>query len=358
MTSEAPEPKVSVVIVSYNTRDLLRRAVASVLDAHEVVVVDNASADGSAEMIHSEFPGVELIANLENVGFGPANNQGIKAATGSIVLLMNSDAEAESGAVADLAAVFEDPHVVAAGGRLLHPDGRLQESAAGNLTLWAVFCEQTYLEKLFRRSHLFSPYWLSERLLAHELSLDAIDGNDSRRHGVSRVHRETQLDACESPGRNDHPHLTSTIKGDGLGPFPVAQVMGACLMMRPVELFDERFFLYCEDTELCRRLARRGKILYVPSARFVHTLGASSQTRWEAVARYNRGKELFFRIHSGRTASCLCFGLDRLGALLRLIGWSVASPIVGSSGRNKAVLFWRVLTAPVSGPRRPPRNAQ
>lgn len=310
MTSEGPEPKVSVVIVSYNTCDLLRRAVSSVADAGEVVVVDNASADGSVELIQTEFPEVRLIANAENVGFGPANNQGIKVANGELVLLMNSDAEAQPGSVAKLAEVFRDPGVVAAGGRLLHPDWRLQESAAASLTLWAVFCEQTYLEKLFRRSRVFSPYWLSARLAAR-----------------------------------------------GGGPFPVAQVMGACLMMRPVEIFDERFFLYCEDTDLCRRLSAHGKILYVPDAPFLHTLGASSQARWEAVARYNRGKELYFRIHFGSAAACVCFVLDRLGALLRLIGWSVASPIAGAAGRDRAVLFWRVLTAPVSGPRRPPRTA-
>ncbi|MEZ5163764.1 MAG: hypothetical protein R2688_08430 [Fimbriimonadaceae bacterium] len=67
--------------------------------------------------------------------------------------------------------------------------------------------------------------------------------------------------------------------------------MGACLMLRPVERFDERFFLYCEDTELCHRLAQRGKIMYAPEAEFVHELGASSTTtRWESIARYNRGK--------------------------------------------------------------------
>jgi hypothetical protein len=170
MTSPTPEPKVSAVIVSYNTRDLLRRAIRSVIEECEVVVVDNASTDGSAEMVASEFPGVVLIRNQHNAGFGAANNQGIEASSASLILLLNSDAEAKTGAVAELARVLDDLSVVAAGGKLLHPDGRLQESAAGPLTLWAVFCEQSLLEKAFKRSRVFSPYWLSERLLGTGVS--------------------------------------------------------------------------------------------------------------------------------------------------------------------------------------------
>ncbi|MCX7798940.1 MAG: glycosyltransferase family 2 protein, partial [Fimbriimonadales bacterium] len=210
---------VSVVIVSHNTRDLLRRALQSLPKDCEVIVVDNASSDGSAGMVRSEFPAVRLVVNDANVGFGAANNQGLRLASRPLVLLLNSDAEALPGAVEALASVFADPGVVGAGGRLEFPDGRLQESAAGALTLWAVFCEQTLLEKAFPRAPVLCPYWRSARLV--------------------RL---------------------------GVGPWEVEQVMGACLMLRPIEFFDERFFLYCEDTELCHRLRRHGRILYVPQA--------------------------------------------------------------------------------------------
>ncbi len=300
---------VSVVFVSFNTRQLLRAAIRSIPPECEIVVVDNASTDGSADMVRSEFPEARLIVNDRNVGFGAANNQGLQAATRPLVLLLNSDAEALPGAIDRLAAEFRDPSVVAAGGRLQNPDGTLQESAAAELTLWAVFCEQTLLEKAFRRSKLLSPYWLSSRLLQH-----------------------------------------------GAGPFEVPQVMGACLMMRPVERFDERFFLYCEDTELCHRLRRHGRILYVPDARFVHHLGSSSTHRWEAVARYNRGKELYFLLHRGRAAWLTCLLLNRLGALLRTIAWSaVALATLGTRRRApaNAALFLRVLCAPLNGPSDP-----
>lgn len=293
-----------MVVVSYNTREALRRCLASLGEADQVVVVDNASRDWSAEMVASEFPSVVLVRNSENRGFGAACNQGLDACSGELVLFLNSDAVARPGAIGGLVAVMGgSPDVVACGGRLEFPDGRLQESCASSLTLWAVFCEQTWLERLFPRSSVFSPYWLSSRLL-----------------------------------------------GAGQGAHDVEQVMGACLMVRPVERFDERFFLYCEDTELCKRLTRHGRIVWVPSCVFVHELGASSGERWQAVAFYNRGKELYLRIHHGAIASFVCFLLDRMGALLRVLVWGLASVVtlfLVSRVSRRLVMFVRVLFGPI-----------
>lgn len=306
MTSDADTPgtaaRVSVIVVSFNTREKLQKCLMALGAEHEVIVVDNASADGSAAMVQAEFPNAKLIANAENRGFGAANNQGLAIATGELVLLLNSDAYVAHDTVSRLAEVFADPSVVAAGPRLVNPDGSLQWSAARELCLWAVFCEQTYLEKLLPESRLFSTYWV-------------------------RPLGEETLD--------------------------VEQVMGACLMMRPGERFDERFFLYCEDTDLCRRLRQRGRILYVPSLSVVHDLGSSSlQSRWRAVARYNHGKELYFRLHHGWAAWALCLILDRLGALLRLVVWSLITVASGlrRDRRSQSALFARVLTAPIFGP--------
>lgn len=290
---------VSVVVVSYNTRDLLRRCLNCIEPCHEVIVVDNASQDGSADMVAAEFPHVRLIRNAENRGFGAANNQGIDVASRPLALLLNSDAFPEPGAIERLAREFEDLGVVAAGGRLLNEDGSTQDSAAGPLTLGVVAAEQLYLERWLRL------YW-------------------------------------RRPERTQE----------------VQQVMGACLMFRPVERFDERYFLYCEDTDLCRRLRAHGRILYVPEARVTHLLGSSSNAnRWLAIARYNAGKELYFRIHRGRVASGVCWGLDRLGALLRLAVWSLIwAATLGRRGSGQPKTFWRVLTAPAGGPPRPSRT--
>lgn len=295
-------------MVSYNTRELLAKCLASVEeDADEVIVVDNASTDGSAEMVARRYPRARLVRNETNLGFGAANNLGIGLAQNELVLLLNSDAEATPGAIERLASEFNDPGVVAAGGKLITTGANTaQRSAARRLTLWAVFCEQTLLEKLFPLSRVFSPYWFPTEQSAR---------------------------------------------------IEVEQVMGACLMMRPIERFDERFFLYVEDTELCHRLRRHGKILYVPDAMFYHALGGSSASeRWRAVAQYNRGKELFFRIHAGVVAMSVCWLLNRMGAALRLVGWTLLAAIRFGRSReaNERIrIFWKVLTCAPTGPPKP-----
>lgn len=299
-----PLPKVSVIVVSYNTKEKLRRCLECIEPHHEVIVVDNDSQDGSPQMVRDAFPRVRLVPNKFNAGFGVANNQGCEIATGELLLFLNSDAYAERGAIDLLASVFEDSEVVGAGGRLLNPDGSLQQSTANNLNLWAVFCEQSLLEKAFPSSPLFSPYWTTFR------------------------HR------------------------DETNPWPTPQLMGASLMIRASvdERFDPRYFLYCEDTDLCLRLSRHGKLLHVPAARFEHDLGSSSSKDPSmGIIRYNRGKELYFRVHHGAAASFACLLLDRLGAALRLTGWLVLAALaLGRSARRNAQMkcFWRVLTAP------------
>lgn len=303
--------RVSVVVVSYNTKDKLRRCLSCIEPEHEVIVVDNGSADGSAEMAKTEFPAVRLVENKNNVGFGAANNQGMGLARREFVLFLNSDAYAEPGAISLLATKL-DFETVAVGGKLLNPDGSIQDSAANELTLWAVLCEQSYLEKLFKSSTFFSPYWVTRRLTA-----------------------DSEVD----------------------------QVMGACLMIKPVERFDERYFLYCEDTDLCKRLSKHGKIKYIPEARFTHELGSSSvgPNRWLSVARYNRGKELYFAIHRGKFAAFVCWCLNRKGAALRLLIYCFAT--MGTFGTrpnfvDRVKLWWKVLTAPRLGPDRPPRTSE
>lgn len=286
--------QVSVVIVSYNTRDLLRACLRSLTDPviSEVIVVDNASRDGSADMVATEFPDVSLIRSERNLGFGAANNKGSAHATSDLVLFLNPDCEAREGSISRMAREFLQQEVVAVGGQLYNETGN-QLCACGELTLTAVFFEQSLLEKIPG----FYPYWL--------------------------------------------PPLPQG------GAREVQQVMGASLMVRGKPDFDESFFLYCEDTELCKRLRARGRIIQV-DARIFHALGASSvENRWWSIAMYNRGKELYFQIHHGVLQSVLCLFLNRLGALLRLITYAV------SLQKVKAVMFWKVLTAPISGPALP-----
>ena len=276
--------------MSFNTKEKLRKCLSCLnLERYDVIVVDNASSDGSSDMVKSEFPGVQLIENESNVGFGKANNQGIDGAKNELILFLNSDAYAQLGAIEKLTEVFQDQSVIAAGGKLLNPDGSLQESVAAQLTLDKVFLEQTFLDAMARR--FGRGYWRTALVQSEPVTA-------------------------------------------------VNQVMGACIMVRRSadERFDERYFLYCEDTDLCLRLSRKGQILYVRDAEVVHELGSSSvDSRWKAVARYNLGKETYFRIHHGAIAGSVCWLLNRFGAFLRILS-GIVRP-------EKAKIFWRVLWA-------------
>lgn len=288
---------LSIIVVTHNSENTIQRCLDSISPTYERIVIDNASTDRTVEIVNS-FPNVEIIQNKKNIGFGSACNQGLLAASGEFALLLNPDAWSIEGGIENLLAFFEShPHCFAAGGRLEFPDGKLQESACTELTLSKVFLEQTYIEKVFG-----SHYWISSRFSENE---------------------------------------------------KVAQVMGACLMLRRsarnknyFPAFDQQFFLYCEDTELCKRVSDEGEIWYVPAARFGHELGTSSiANRWQAVSYYNRGKELYFLIHRGRFSSVICWLINRLGAFLRLLPGIITLGIVPAF-RQKTATFFRVLFAP------------
>lgn len=276
---------VTAIVVSYNSVNELPSCLNALKreNCDEIIVIDNNSQDGSADYVEQNFPEVVLIKNSENYGYGKACNQGLSIATFEYALILNSDTIAQPNSISRLKKFLDRQNdAVACGGGLFFPDGRLQESAANELTLWVVFCEQTYLEKVFTRSSLFSPYW------------------------VSRKH---------------------VLKNGFEAPLEVEQVMGACLMMRRIDgkflRFDERFFLYCEDTELCSRLKQKGKIFYVPNARFIHLLGKSSvNERWKSISYYNCGKERYFSLKKSTFAAFLCFAFNRFGALFRLSIWT------------------------------------
>jgi len=298
-------PDVSVIIVSYNTRELLRECIESILCEQgdglgvEVIVVDNASADGSAAMVAERFPQVRLIANPDNRGFGAACNQGLEVARGRYALILNADIRAQPGALQRLVE-FMDAHPDAAicGGQLRYPDGRIQPSCARNLTLWWVFCEQSMLAKLFPRTRLFGGYW--------------------------RTHWD----------------FSATIETE--------QVMGACMMLRrPFPRFDEDYFLYCEDTDLCYRVRQAGgRIYYVHDAVFVHHLGASGEPqRAQMVIYYNCGKERYFRKFHSAWQARVCRWLNKGGALLRvLLGLGGVVLTLGRHAgfRRYAATFWQV----------------
>jgi len=233
-------PDVSVVIVSFNTRDLLRECLQT-LDReaggvrYEAIVVDNASRDGSADMVAAEFPTVRLVRSDVNLGFAAANNRGFEVATGRYVVLLNSDAFPHPGALPRAVEKMDaDPGVGLAGGRLVGRDGAWQPSA-----------------RMF-------PSPLNDLLNLSGLA---------SRYPQSRFF-----------GRFDRTWA------DPMAATPVDWVPGAyAIIRRPVleqvGYFDERFFLYYEEVDLCLRIKAAGyAIWYWPEIVVVHLGGESSKT--------------------------------------------------------------------------------
>jgi N-acetylglucosaminyl-diphospho-decaprenol L-rhamnosyltransferase len=258
---------VAVVVVSYNTRDLLRQCLASIVAATirtRVIVVDNASRDGSVEMIRREFPAVDIIANAANRGFAAATNQGIRAALAAdagydsdYILLLNPDAALRPGALEALVAFMQDhPRVGCAGARLLYPDGRPQEGAWHFPTLWMTWFD------------LFPPRGpLLGRLYASPLN-----------------------------GRY--------VEERGTEPFPIDHPLGAAMLIRraaidAVGLLDERFWMYAEEVDWCWRCRQAGWAIWqVPQAEVVHVAGASSaQFKSRSFEALHRSRLLFYAKH-------------------------------------------------------------
>jgi N-acetylglucosaminyl-diphospho-decaprenol L-rhamnosyltransferase len=293
---------LSVIVVNWNTRDLLADCLRSVYDTvHdltcEVFVVDNASSDASAAMVREQFPEVHLIENTENVGFARANNLAIAQATGRYVLLLNSDAVLLSNAVRTLMAELEaDARRCAVGPRLLNIDGSTQLSCHPVLTPWREFWRLCFLDRLFPLAH-------------YPFALDT-----------------------------DGP------------PRQVQVLKGACILMRrealdQVGLFDERYFMYSEEMDLFLRLLRAGWTTYwVPTARVVHLGGQSTEKMADAMyLELYRSKAQFQSKFYG-TAGSLAFRVLVTLAYLPRYAWAA---LVGP--RSRAQLYGDLL-ARLPGP--------
>lgn len=238
----ARRPDVSIVVVSYNTVALLRQCLQAALPANrtpasptrEILVVDNASTDGSAAMVLAEFPTVQLIANERNVGFTRANNQALAVADGRYLCLINPDAELRPGALDALVAYLDThPTTGVVGPRLLYPDGSPQPSRRRFPSLATGFVESTVLQRWPANSRLLRRYYVADR-----------------------PDDQTQ---------------------------EVDWLTGACFIVRraaaeQVGYFDERFFMYSEELDWCRRIRAAGwRVVYLPEAVVIHHESRSAE---------------------------------------------------------------------------------
>jgi hypothetical protein len=298
---------LSVIVVNWNTGDLLRRCLESIYAdlseiQAEVLVVDSASTDQSLVAAQEQFPQARYIRTPVNVGFGSANNLALRQASGDYLLLLNPDTLVHPGAIKTLLNFMEqNPRVGAAASRLLNADGSLQYSCSPEPTLGREFLRMFHLGSVRPDGYYSMETW------------------------------------------------------DLAAPRRVEVILGACMLVRRTALdhagpFDERFFMYSEEVDLCRRIRLAGwKIYWVPQALITHYGGQSTrQMAAEMFVQLYRAKIEFFRKHHGHLQAglyklILCFsGLPRL--ILALVGHFEPAPR-GERHREIAENYQRLLRA-------------
>lgn len=229
---------LSVIIVSWNAKEFLSKCLQSLIveiDEHnwEVIVVDNASSDGSQELVRNKFPHVQLICNDNNLGFARANNIGIRQSRGEYLFLINSDVIVLKNCFRQMVAyMLENPNVGLLGPKILNADGSLQRSCFGLPTVWNTFCRALALDNIFPKVKMFC---------GREMSFWAHD----------KIRNVEMLNGCFWMVRRK--------------------------ALETVGLLDENFFMYGEDADWCKRFGMEGwGVVFFPDAEAIHYGGASS----------------------------------------------------------------------------------
>jgi len=298
---------LSIIIVTWNCKAYLRDCLASLQreNAQEIVVVDNGSTDGTVETAQAAVGSVRVIQNQCNVGFARASNQGLRESHCAYALLLNPDTIVRPGAMLRLVEFMEHhPNAWGAGPALLNGDGTLQRTGVRFPSAWNLFVEALFLDRLFPMTRLFGS------------------------------HRELY----EDPQRARR----------------VDFVQGSCLMVRredvleKVGLLDERFFMYFEETDWCRRIGDAGgEVWYVPQAEVVHFGGGEFGHYDERrLLAYHRSLFLFFAKHAGAGKNEVLRVIVAVRTMVRLLVWGMAGVVRPSKrGRawNAARGYWRVM---------------
>ncbi len=270
---------LSIVIVSYNASYFLEQCLFSVRKAIqtlpcEVIVVDNASRDGTAAMIRSRFPDVKLIVNNDNPGFARANNQAALISKGKYVLFLNPDTIIPEDCLSECIRFMEsNPLAGACGLRMIDGSGQyLPESKRGHPTAWASFTKMTGLSTLFGSSRFFAGYYLGHLDARRVQVVDALAG---------------------------------------------AFMMVSKTLLESTGGFDERFFMYAEDIDLSYRIRQQQyNNYYLPSPAIIHFKGESTEKNEQYVSRFYKAMEQFVEKHR-ESGSAFIHTLIKKGILLK-----------------------------------------
>ncbi|MBI1807852.1 MAG: glycosyltransferase family 2 protein [Ignavibacteria bacterium] len=294
------QPDLSVIIVNYNTRGLLRNCLESLFKNgeeiyYEVIIVDNDSSDGSREMITRDFPTARLICNSENSGFAKANNVGLEAATAEFILLLNSDTVITAGNLSSsISYMHTQPDVGILGSKVLNPDGTIQQSARDFPTLWTLFLETFFLYKILPHSGLFRNPWITD------------------------TDKEQDVDV---------------VKG--------AYFLTRRKLIDEIGALDERFFLYSEEQDWCLRAKRSGwRVVYLPSIATYHHDGGSSSIHRNSPKYYLFDSEFkYFQKHFGSASAVAARLLMFIGVVSRLLLW-LPSGVIHNVAHNHSARAW------------------
>lgn len=278
-------PDIAVIIVNWKVRELLRECLRTLeadsgwqAGSYDIIVVDNNSQDGSVEMVRESFPSVQLVVNSDNVGFGAANNQALALTGATRIVLLNPDTVVLAGALSGMVeALNSDPKIAIVGCRLLNKDGTLQRWTGGAFpTLGNFASHYLFIDRLLPRSLRAAPLYL-DRDLTEPTNVDWVTG------ACMAIRREALVDDM---------------------------------------LFDQRFFMYAEDMELCHRLSRREWIIrYDPRMSIVHVQGASlQQQKAEIMLSSLKCPRDFFQLIHGRRAALV---LDMLAVAGFGLRWAI-----------------------------------
>jgi GT2 family glycosyltransferase len=301
---KAQQPTVSVLIVSYNTREMTLDCIASVLaqpgrDLCEVIVVDNNSTDGSADAIGSRFPDIRLVRSTENLGFARANNVAAKYASCDFILLLNPDTVVLADAIAKLLGFAQgNPAARIWGGRTVFADGSLNPYTCWRfMTLWSLVTKATGLTSLFGKSDLFD------------------------REGYGGWNRDS---------------------------VRAVELVVGCFLLIDTALwhslggFDPRFFMYAEEADLCFRSYTEGAApLFTPDATIIHHGGASEPEASAKLVRLFRGKATFMHKHWPSWKLNAGLALLKLHLLIRWFGYGTLAGLRGREKHRTTAAKWR-----------------
>ena len=295
-------PVVSIVVISYNTREMtlecLRSVYAQTQLPFELIVVDNASTDGSAEAIAAEFPDLHLIAETTNHGFAPAHDIALHHATAPWLLLLNPDTVVLDGAVDRLyAAAQEHPRAGIWGGRTLFADGQLNPASCwGRMTLWSTFCRLVGLNRIFASSEFFN----------------------SETYGTWPRDSDREVDI----------------------------VVGCFFLMRRADWdalggFDPVFTMYGEEADLCLRARAAGfSPMVTARAEIIHYGGASEKVRADKMVRLMRAKTELIKRHFHPLTRRPGRWLFALWPWSRMVATGVAGTLLRRPGLREKSAVW------------------